>query len=134
MYRLKYHDNPYNFMLEREERMALLLLAGVTAIVLVSALAVEFMGKETFSSPFSPASQEGDLVVLEGVVSRVQATAEGGHLILAVNTTTVFLPSPIAAQVAIGEGDRIRVTGIVQRYRGELEIVPQSGGDIVHLP
>jgi hypothetical protein len=121
-------------MLEREERMALLLLSLVAAIVLVSALTVEFMGKEVFSSPFSPAAQEGDLVVLEGVVTGVQATAEGGHLILAINTTTVFLPSSIAAEVAIGEGDRIRVYGIVQRYRGELEIVPQSGGDIVHLP
>ncbi|HDR72648.1 MAG TPA: hypothetical protein ENN85_01835 [Methanoculleus sp.] len=121
-------------MLEREERMALLLLAGVAAIILLSAITLEFIGKETFSSPFSPASQEGDLVILEGVVTRVRATAAGGHLILIVNTTTVFLPSPIAAEVDIGEGDRVRVTGIVQQYRGEREIVPRSGGDIMHIP
>jgi hypothetical protein len=121
-------------MLEREERMALLLLAGVAAIVLLSALAVECMGKEAFASPFSPDSKEGDLVILEGVVTGVRATAEGGHLIVTINTITVFLPSPVAAQVSIGEGDRVRVTGIVQRYRGEVEIVPQSGGDITHLP
>jgi DNA/RNA endonuclease YhcR with UshA esterase domain len=120
-------------MLEREERMALLLLAGVAAIVLLSALTVECMGKDIFASPFSAASKEGELVVLEGVVTGVRATAEGDHLIVTIDTTTVFLPSPIAAQVVIQEGERIRVTGIVQRYRGDLEIVPQSSGDITHL-
>ena len=120
-------------MLQREERIALLLLSLVAATVLVSALAVEGMGKETFASPFSAASQEGDLVILEGAVTGARATAEGGHLILTINTTTVFLPSPVAAQVAVREGDRLRVTSIVQRYRGEVEIVAQSGEDIVHL-
>lgn len=121
-------------MLEREERMALLLLGLVAAMVLVSALAVEGMGKECFASAFSADSKEGDLVFFEGAVTGVRATAEGGHLIVTINTTTVFLPSPVAAGVAIQEGDRLRVTGIVQHYRGEVEIVPQSRGDIMHLP
>ncbi|MDI6718671.1 MAG: hypothetical protein QMD46_03555 [Methanomicrobiales archaeon] len=117
--------------MERQERIALLLLVGVTAAILLSQGVLTLIGKSAFASPLTNASREGELVVLEGTVDRVTHTREGGHLILSVNGMPVFVPSPVSAAVQVEPGSRVTVYGVVQTYRGEREIVVQSAGDVI---
>ncbi len=117
--------------MERQERIALLLLVGVTAAILLSQGVLTLIGKPVFASPLSNTSREGELVVLEGTVDRVTHTREGGHLILTVNGLSVFVPNPASAAVQVEPGSRVTVYGVVQTYRGEREIVVQSAADVI---
>lgn len=86
---------------------------------------------------FSTSSKPGEKVYLEGIVASEQFTNTGGHLLIAVEhdseTTKVFVPKDKGAQEIasmISENSKIRVTGEVQEYRGELEVVMQDINDL----
>lgn len=114
----------------REERIALLLLIGVTIIVLTCHLVFSSIGKAPFATPFSETSRDGDLVRFSGTVGRVSHTQEGGHLILSVDGLQVFVPSTAAQGHTFRIGDAVSLYGTVQTFRGEREIVVQQGPDI----
>jgi DNA/RNA endonuclease YhcR with UshA esterase domain len=50
------------------------------------------------------------------------------------NTTTIFIPSHIAQDLILNNGDSISVYGVVQTYRGKKEIVISSKKDIFVIP
>ena len=117
-------------MFERQERLALLILIGVVILVVAAHLVLETVGKRPFASPFSAISQDGDLVYLSGTIDHLVITKNGGHLILQVKNTTVFIPGQIAPGMTLQNGKNISVMGIVQTYQGNKEVVVQSGSDV----
>jgi hypothetical protein len=117
-------------MLMRQERIAFLLLVGVAIIVITAHALLTIMGKEPFSRPFSPASADGELVVIEGLVGRVTLIENGGHQSLLVENVTVFIPASVAQGLVVHRNDTIRAYGIVQTYRGKKEIVIGSSDDV----
>lgn len=117
-------------MLMRQERIALLLLVGVAAVVITANSALTLIGKEPFARPFSENSPDGELVVIEGSVSRVNVIENGGHLSLIVANTTIFVPAPAAQGRVIHRNDTIRAYGIVETYRGNKEIVVSNADDL----
>src|SRR5208337_2731521 len=114
---------PYSIMFMRQERVALLLLAGVVVTVLAAHLVLSTAGKQPFAHPFTNSSADGELVIIEGKVDRADVLANGGHLILQVNNLTVFIPSQAAQNLSLHDGDVISAYGTVQTYRGKKEIV-----------
>lgn len=69
---------------------------------------------------------EGKQVIVEGVVTEHRTTTYGGQIIEIENLdsknsskTIVF----VEGETPVEYGDRIQVTGTVQRYKGEWEIV-----------
>jgi len=117
-------------MLMRQERIALILLIGVAAIVVTANSALTLIGKEPFARPFSADSPDGILVLIEGTVSRVNVIENGGHLSLIVANTTIFVPAPAIQGRVIHRNDTIRAFGIVESYRGKKEIVVSNAGDL----
>ena len=117
-------------MLMRQERIALLLLFSVAAVVVAAHAALSMVGKEPFARPFSDHSSDGELVVIEGRVDRASITGNGGHLSLLVRNTTIFIPASAGQDVTAHTNDTIRAYGIVQTYHGKKEVVVSSAEDI----
>jgi uncharacterized ubiquitin-like protein YukD len=117
-------------MLGRQERIVLIILCAVTAVVLTSYLALEIAGKESFSGPYRDDSPVGSLVRLTGKVEQVTRIENGGHLILLVNRTRVFVPAGSVPDAGIAKGDSLVVLGVVQNYRGDREITVSQPEDI----
>lgn len=117
-------------MLMRQERIALLLLVGVSLTVLSAHAVLSMLGKQPFARSYTGDSADGELVVMEGTVDRVTFIENGGHIALSVENTTLFIPSSAAQGLTIHKNDTIRAYGIVQTYRGKKEIVIGSADDI----
>lgn len=117
-------------MLGRQERIVLVILCAVTAVVLTGYLALEIVGKESFAGPYREDSPVGSLVRLAGNVEQVTRTENGGHLILLVNRTRVFVPAGSVPDVGIAKGDSLVILGVVQNYRGDREITVSQPEDI----
>lgn len=118
-------------MLGRQERLAIVLLISVAALVIVSHLVLDHIGKRPFASNYSEQSEEGELVILSGTIERVAPTKEGGHCILNINNISVFIPNGVAASQTFSKGTNITIIGMVQTYEGKREITVQSASDIV---
>lgn len=119
-----------SLVLEPQERTALLLLAGVLAVLVAGHLVLSALGDDAFATPYGPGSREGDLVFVSGVVRSVTPTSTGGHLIVMVNGTRVFIPSPASREVSLRVNDTVQVYGIVQVFQGKQEVAVRDAGDI----
>ena len=117
-------------MLVRQERIALLLLIGVAVTVVAAHAVLSMIGKQPFAHPYNENSPDGELVIVEGTITRAALIENGGHLSLVVDNTSVFIPAPAAQGIVVHKGDTIAAYGIVQTYRGEKEIVISSSEDI----
>lgn len=117
-------------MLEQQERTALVVLVCVVGIVLATHLLFDAVGRPLAAAPYSEEVPDGALVLLEGSVQEVRETSTGGHLILTVNGTPVFLPENVAAALELHENESVTLYGIVQTYRGKREVVVASAADI----
>ena len=109
-------------MFVSQERQTMLLLLGVIGAVVSIHLVVTSLGTGYFAQPFSTDAHEGDLVSLQGTVGSVARTETGGHLLLTVNGTTIFVPAETAAEIQVQQGEVVRIIGIVQAYQGKKEV------------
>jgi hypothetical protein len=117
-------------VLEQQERTALGLLIIVLAILSTGHLILTAVGNAPFATPFSENSREGDLVVVTGLVEGITPTSTGGHLLVSVNRTRVFIPSPASREVSLQVNETVRIYGIVQVYQGKKEIAVRDAGDV----
>jgi len=117
-------------MFERQERTAILLLIGVIVVVLIAYAVLGILGNQPFARPYSGSSADGELVFFEGTIDQITLTSSGGHMTLAVENLSIFIPSEVAKDVSLKKGDRISVYGVVQTYRGKKEIVVNSARDV----
>ena len=117
-------------MLGRQERIALLLLLGVAAMVIMAHGVLTMLGKQPFARLYTNTTPDGELVFLEGTIDNAALTKNGGHVTLRINNLTVFIPSQIAKDFSFQKGQQVSLYGVVETYRGEKEIVVSSAGDI----
>lgn len=116
--------------MHHQERTAVLLITGVLVLLAISTSLIEAAGKETFATPFSETLEDGTLAVLTGSVTAAANTRTGGHLMLTVNNTSVFVPDGALEKPEDAVGTYLRVTGTVQTYRGKKEIIVASPDDM----
>lgn len=117
-------------MFERQERVAILILAGVAIAVIVAHLVLAGLGKQPFARPFTNSSSDGELVVVEGQIDQITLTKSGGHMTVNMNNLSIFLPAQVVQAISLQKGDRISVYGVVQTYRGKKEIVVSAADDV----
>ncbi|HUK37552.1 MAG TPA: hypothetical protein VLV30_00380 [Methanomicrobiales archaeon] len=117
-------------MLERPERLALTLLGTVLAVVLAGHLVLTSLGNAPLATPYGDGSREGDLVVVQGVVGSITPTSTGGHLLVTVNGTRVFIPSPASQAISLRVNESVRIYGIVQVFQGRREIAVRDASDV----
>jgi DNA/RNA endonuclease YhcR with UshA esterase domain len=116
--------------MERQEKQAIFLLILVICIVSGAHMVLSMVGNEPFATPYASDVSVGRLVFLEGEVEKIALTQEGGHVILQVQGVHVFIPAVVAGEQKITAGDRIKVYGTVQVYRGEREVAVSRSSDI----
>lgn len=116
--------------MHKQERTAILLIIGVLILLAISTYLIEAAGKEAFAVPFSDTRDDGTLAVLTGTVTTAANTRTGGHLMLTVNNTSVFVPDGALDEPEDAVGHHLRAIGTVQTYRGEKEIIVASPDDI----
>jgi DNA/RNA endonuclease YhcR with UshA esterase domain len=121
-------------MLERQERIAIVLLLGVMITVITAHLILGSFGKQPFARPFTNNSTDGELVIATGTIDQLAITQNGGHMNLYTDSVTIFVPAEVARELTLQRGDMISVYGIVQTYRGKKEIVVSSVSDISVIP
>ena len=121
-------------MLEQQERTALGLLITILAILFAGHLILTALGNAPFAAPYSEDSREGDLVVVTGAVEGITPTSTGGHLLLTVNGTRVFIPSPASREVSFQVNETVRIYGIVQVFQGKKEVAVRDTGDVQKDP
>ena len=117
-------------MLLRQERIALGLLCAVTVVVLLSTVLLGGLDRSALAQEFREDSPDGILARIDGEVHDLQPTRTGGHLTARVEDVRIFIPATVAGKIALRQGDLVSITGIVQTYQGEKEIVVQSDEDI----
>jgi DNA/RNA endonuclease YhcR with UshA esterase domain len=117
-------------MFERQEKTALAVLVCVVGIVLAVHLLFNAVGRPLFAAPYSEEVADGALVILKGRIETVTETSTGGHLILTVNGTPVFLPQNVAAGLELTKDENVTLYGVVQTYRGKREVVVPSAADL----
>ena len=117
-------------VIEPQERTAILLLGSTLAILLAAHLVLASLGDAAFASPYSEGSREGDLVVITGIVGSIAPTSTGGNVLLTVNGTRVFIPSPASGEIHLHVNDTVRIYGVVQVYQGKKEVTVRGAGDV----
>jgi hypothetical protein len=117
-------------MLTRPERNALLILGIVVVAILAGAIVMESLGSASFATRYSPAAQDGTLVSITGMIEKQTIIKDGGHRILVINGTTVFIPGSAGAGVSLSRGQSVTIFGVVTTYQGEKEIMVKKPGDI----
>jgi len=117
-------------MLERQEKTALAVLVCVVGIVLAVHLLFDAVGRPLVAAPYSEEVSDGAFVLLEGRIEEIRKTSTGGHRILTVNGTAVFLPQDVAVRLELDKNASVALYGVVQTYRGEREVVVTSAADI----
>jgi len=121
-------------MLERQERVAMVLLLGVVIAVITAHLILGYVGKHPFATTFSNNSADGELVYAGGTINQLVITRTGGHMNVYTDTVTIFVPAQVAEQLTLERGDAITVYGVVQTYQGKKEIVVNSAQDVSVIP
>lgn len=116
--------------LSRQEQIGFLLLILVTASCAAGSYLLDGIGKEAFATGYAPDLPEGTLVRHDGEVDSVTRTTRGGHFILQVRGTRVFIPERLMPDPVPIQGDQVGVLGTMQYWQGEPEIVVESRGDI----
>jgi len=123
-------------MLVYQERLGLLILAGVICACIVSGIILDDH-KDLFYTPYDPSLPDGTAVVITAIVNTVQITSTGNHLIVTLedeNKSSIplqlFIPNSVAHQIYITPGDEITTYGALTTYRNEKEIIISSIRDL----
>ncbi len=122
-------------MLQKEEKITIILM--VMALLVLIIVYFGFIADSVETSRYSERSNTGDWVVLHGDVVGIKETITGDHLILTVdsegNRVKVFIHCNNGAEKVnniINIADTVEVTGTVEEYQGEIEIVVEQPGDV----
>ena len=113
-----------------QERRAVILIITVLALLAICSYCIESTEKSRFATPFSGSLEDGTLAVLTGTITAATNTRTGGHLMLTVDNTTVFVPDGALEDPKKTIGDYVHVIGTVQTYHGKKEIIVASPNDM----
>jgi DNA/RNA endonuclease YhcR with UshA esterase domain len=120
-------------MMQKEEKVVVVLL-----VMAVLSLIIGYFGFSSQTAGYSSNSKLGERVYVEGTVLSKQMTRTGDNLVLKLSNlnVNVFIRKDNGAREvynAVKTGDRVRITGKVQEYNNEREIVVESAKDVVRL-
>lgn len=122
-------------MLQKEEKITVILMVMALLVLIIVYFGLIVDSMET--SQYSERSITGDRVVLHGDVVGKKGTFTGDHLILTVDSegsrVKVFIHCDNGAEKVnniIEIADTVEVTGTVEEYQGEKEIVVEQPDDV----
>jgi DNA/RNA endonuclease YhcR with UshA esterase domain len=119
--------------MQKEEKVVIVLL-----VMAALSLIIGYWGFASHVAAYSEDSKLGEHVYVESTILTKQMTRTGDHLILGLSNPgiKVFVPGDNGAKEVydnVENGDRVRITGKVQEYKNEREIVVESAKDVVKV-
>jgi len=119
-------------MLVYQERIGLLILAGVICACIISGILLDD-NRDLFFTPYQDTLPDGTAIVITATVGTVSKTSTGEHLIVTLKDEfensiplQIFIPNSVARQINIFSGDRITAYGSLTTYRNQREIIISS--------
>lgn len=126
--------------MEKEEKIVVVLLVMAVASLAVAYITFLPAGDTNSARQLTTMSAIGDEVFFEGTVIEKRLTSTGNHLLLDIDydaqVITVFIPDSAGSDdvnKAVSENDRVRITGIVDEYKGDREVVVNNKNDVTVL-
>jgi DNA/RNA endonuclease YhcR with UshA esterase domain len=126
---------------EKEEKIVVVLLLMTTLSLAVAYVTI--FPNTINQKIYKPLSQEtdiGEVATVEGTVYDKSMTRTGDHLVLTIDYNawliTVFVPANSGAEEInnmVVEGDVLRITGELEEYKGERELIVENKDDVVVL-
>ncbi|MDU9376382.1 hypothetical protein McpSp1_09960 [Methanocorpusculaceae archaeon Sp1] len=116
-------------MLTQPERRAIFLLAVVALLLSAFHFGTVLLVPDGGAVAYSADMPDGMLVTHTGVVLDITFTKTGGHMILNVSGTDVFVPGG-GSKLTLLVGDNITLRGITETYSGKKEIIVDNPSDI----
>ena len=123
-------------MLVHQERLGLLILAGVICACMLSGILLDDH-RDLFYTPYHPTLADGTAVTITAIVHTIQTTSTGNHLIITLEDENnnniplqLFIPNSVAHQIRISSGDKIIAYGTLTTYKNEREIAISSIRDL----
>ena len=124
--------------MEKEEKVVVILLVMVFLSLSIAYVSFFNNGGSSDVDEFSAMSVTGERVFVQGDIVSKRFTNTGNHLLMTVNSDSgpvkVFIPSANGAKdigSMVNKDDVVRVTGNLEEYQGEPEIVVQHKDDVV---
>ena len=119
-------------MLVRQERIGLLVLAGVISACIISGIFLDDH-RDLFYTPYQHTLPDGTAIAITATVDTVSKTATGEHLIVTLKDEhqnsiplQLFISNSVAHQISINSFDRITAYGSLTTYRNQREIIISS--------
>ncbi|ODV48920.1 MAG: nucleic acid binding OB-fold tRNA/helicase-type [Methanohalophilus sp. 2-GBenrich] len=124
--------------MEKEEKViAILLTMAILSLAVAYVTYFPNSFNKTGEQPLTDSTEVGKTVTIEGTLYSKEATFNGNHLILQIDYNsdllTVFIPEDNGAMnidSRITVGDKLRIKGEVDEYKGEQEIIVKNENDI----
>lgn len=116
-------------MLTGSERHALIILGCVILILAAVHIGVTILIPHGGAIEYSEDVPDGARVMHTGIIEELKFTKTGGHLIINLSGTDVFVPGGGSSPTLL-RGDRVTVTGIAETYAGKREIVVNDISDV----
>lgn len=116
-------------LLTRTEKHALLILCAVVLSLAVVHLGVMVFFPDGGAVPYTAEVPDGSRVLHTGIVENLSLTRTGGHLLINLSGTQVFVPDG-GTKLTLLKGDRITVIGTAETYAGKREVVVDTLSDI----
>ncbi len=122
-------------MMEKDEKITVVLMVMSLLVIIIAYFG--FIAGGSAPSEYSDHSNVGDRVILLGQVVDKSGTIAGDHLILTVDSeksiVKVFVNKNNGASTvnkSVDVADTVEITGILDEYEGEKEIVVERPGDV----
>jgi hypothetical protein len=117
-------------MLTTPERNAFIILILVAIAIFGVSIVMESLGTAPFATRFSEETADGTLVSITGPIEKQTLIKDGGHRILVINGTTVFIPGSAGSGLSLSKGQLVTIYGTVTTYQGEKEITVKRSADV----
>ncbi len=119
--------------MQKEEKIVVVLL-----IMAALSLIIGYFGFSSQTQAYSKDSKLGERVYVEGTILSEQMTRTGDNLMITLSNLDirVFVSKSKGAKEvydSVKTGDRVKITGKVEEYKGAREIAVESAKDIVRL-
>lgn len=124
--------------MQKEEKITVVLMVMALLVLIIAYFG--FIAGNSIPSEYSERSNVGDRVILHGQVVDKRGTFTGDHLILTIDSESsivkVFINRNNGASAvnrSVNVADTVEITGILDEYEDENEIVVERPGDVRKL-
>ncbi|MDF1532646.1 MAG: OB-fold nucleic acid binding domain-containing protein [ANME-2 cluster archaeon] len=121
--------------MHKDEKITVILMVMALLVIIIAYFG--FIAGDSTPSEYSEGSNVGDRVILHGQVVDKRGTFTGDHLILTIDSESTIVKVFVnrnngasAVNKSVNVADTVEITGILDKYEDEKEIVVEEAEDV----